>query len=234
MSDARHARLVSLGIDPVGGDRGDTVVLPPALDAVATRRLIEILNAGRGAGSVLIVCPTWADALTLRRLRVARAAVEHGRVGVVLTSLPPLATRVLLSQAHELLTHGVAGWAHTVLGALERQYVAFAALPSIRGLRHPAPSFGQHVVSMAPGTGFVAMTHPTPEVRRIRSGGALDLPLPPTPRRPSSPMRPAAPTGCVPASSPASPASPRRSTPTRWARGSGVPTVTPRSSSTRA
>jgi hypothetical protein len=184
MPDARHTRLVSLGIDPVGGDRGDTVVLPPALDSVATRRLIEILNAGRGAGSVLIVCPAWADALTLRRLRLARAATEHGRVGVVLTSLPPLGIRVLLSQAHEVLTDGVAGWAHTVLGALERQYLAFAALPSIRGLHHPAPSFGQHLASMAPRTGFVAMTHPAPEVRRIRSGEPVDLPLPPDPAVP--------------------------------------------------
>lgn len=177
MPEVSDARLVALGIEPLD-DRKGTVVLPRALDVGDAERLIAVLTAARRTGPVLIVGDADAPATTWRRVRMARTAAEHGRVGVLRTTLPPLAARVLVSQARTLLDDGYAGWVHTALGVLERRYTAFAVLGSITGLRRPVPRFRQHVASMVPGTDFVAVTHPVAQITRVRRGQPVAVPRP--------------------------------------------------------
>jgi hypothetical protein len=181
MPRAERTTLVSLGIVPLE-DRSGVITLPRVLDVGATQHLVDVLHTDCRDGPVLIVCPSGADALTLRRLCMACTAADHGKVGVVVTGLPPIGARVLMSQARELLDNGgTAGWVHAALGDLERRYTTFAVLANVRGLSHPGPGLGQHVVSLVPGTGFVAVTHPAPGVRRIRPGRPLELAVPPGP-----------------------------------------------------
>jgi hypothetical protein len=180
MTEATQATLIAVGISPLG-DNADTILIRSKLDAAATRRLVEVLNGDARGRSALIMCPTWCDASSMRRLRLACTAAQHGRVAVYSTTLPPLGARVLMWQARDLLDYAPAGWVHAVLGALERRYTACAVLSHIRGLARPNPRFGQHVMSMVPGTGFIASTHPAPSVRRMRPGQPLDLAEPPAP-----------------------------------------------------
>ena len=180
MPEARRPTLIAVGISPLEEDE-DTIALRHPLDTAATRDLVDVLNGHARGTSVLIARPAWADHESMRRLRMACAAAQHGRVAVLTTSLPPLAAQVLLWQGRELLDHAPAGWVHAALDALEQRYSACAVLSNIRGLRHPNPRFGQHVASIVPGTGFVATTHPAPSLRRVRPDVPLKLPEPPAP-----------------------------------------------------
>ena len=65
----------------------------------------------------------------------------------------------------------------SLLPELEARLHAFTWLGSVTGLSTPAPSFAQHLASLAPGSAFGVSSYPEPSVSRLRRDGPT-VPLP--------------------------------------------------------
>jgi hypothetical protein len=109
---------------------------------------------------------------------MARALLDTDRVAIHVTRLPPLAATALASLASSLAPRLLsAGLLASVLEGLETQIHAITWLGSVTALKHPAPSLGQHVSSLAPGRASAVCSFPEPAVHRVR-GGEAGVPLP--------------------------------------------------------
>jgi hypothetical protein len=173
--------LVVFGLRPeriVGGEgRIDAVPEPPTQEQGGL--LVEALRSGIAAGgAVIAIVPEWFAPEGLRRLEMARALLDTDRVAIHTTPLPPLAATALASLASSLAPLlPSAGLLASMLTPLQERLHALTWLGSVTGLRHPAPSLGQHVSSLTPGSAFGVSSFPEPSVHRIQAGQA-SVPLP--------------------------------------------------------
>ena len=156
--------------------RIDAFLEPPDQDRVGV--LIEALSSGLQAGGhVIAIVPEWVGAEALERLRMVRSMLDTHRVAVHETALPPLAATVLASLASACGPYAPsAGVLASLLPELEAELHVVTWLGSVTGLSTPAPSFGQHLASLAPGSAFAVSSFPEPAVHRIGGGDAVPLP----------------------------------------------------------
>lgn len=161
--------------------RIDCFLEPPGADQIDV--VVEALRSGLDAGgAVIAIVPDRFPPEGLRRLETARALLRSDRVAVHVTGLPPLAGTVLCSLASVAGAYAPsAGLVASLLPALEAELHIVTWLASVSGLRWPAPSIGQHVASLAPGTAFAVSSYPEPAVHRLTSRDGL-VPLPPIER----------------------------------------------------
>jgi hypothetical protein len=179
--------IIAFGLKPermVGAEgRIDAVPEPPTAEQAGL--LVDALRSGiTASGSVIAIVPDWFGPDGLKRLEMARLLLDTDRVVIHITALPPLAATALASVASSLGPQlPSAGLVASALPGLEEQLHAITWLGSVTGLRHPAPSLGQHVSSLKPGGAFGVSSFPEPAVHRIQAGRP-SVPLP-RPIRPS-------------------------------------------------
>jgi hypothetical protein len=173
--------IVAFGLKPerLIGAEGRIDAVPECPTAEQAGLLIEALNSGITAGgAVIAIVPDWFAPEALRRLEMARALLDTARVAIHVTSLPPLAATALASLASSLGPRlPSAGLLASALPGLSDQLHQITWLGSVTGLKHPAPSLGQHVTSFTPGSAFAVSSHPEPAVHKIAAGQA-SVPLP--------------------------------------------------------
>jgi hypothetical protein len=173
--------IVAFGLKPerlVGAEgRIDAVPEPPSAEQAGL--LIEALSSGiKAGGAVIAIVPDWFAPEGLRRLEMARALLDTARVAIHVTSLPPLAATALASLASSLGPRlPSAGLLASALPGLSEQLHQVTWLGSVTGLKHPAPSIGQHAWSLTPGSAFAVSSHPEPAVHKVQAGQA-SVPLP--------------------------------------------------------
>lgn len=140
--------------------------------------LIDALRSGlQASGAVVAIVPEWFPAES--RLRMARSLIETDRVAVHVTPLPPLAATVLASLASAAgRVAPSAGVVASLLPVLEAEMHVITWLGSVAKLAKPAPSMGQHLASLSPGTAFAVSSFPEPAVHKA----GPDVPLPPVTR----------------------------------------------------
>jgi hypothetical protein len=173
--------IVVFGLKPerlVGAEgRIDAVPEPPTAEQSGV--LVDALSSGiKAGGSVIAIVPEWFAPDGLRRLQMARTLLDTDRVVIHITPLPPLAATALASVASSLGPRlPSAGLLGSALQGLEEQLPIITWLGSVTGLKQPAPSLGQHVSSLTPGSAFGVSSHPQPTVQKIRDGQP-SVPLP--------------------------------------------------------
>jgi hypothetical protein len=173
--------IVAFGLKPerlVGAEgRIDAVPEPPTQEQAGL--LIEALTSGiKAGGAVIAIVPDWFSAEALQRLEMARALLDTARVAIHVTGLPPLAATALAGLASSLGPRlPSAGLLASALPGLSDQLHQITWLGSVTGLKHPAPSLGQHVASLTPGSAFGVSSHPEPAVHKI-AAGEPSVPLP--------------------------------------------------------
>ena len=127
---------------------------------------------------MIAIVPEWFAPEGLQRLEMARALLDTDRVVIHVTPLPPLAATALASLASSLGPRlPSAGLLGSALPGLEEQLHAITWLGSVTGLKHPAPSLGQHVTSLTPNSAFGVSSYPQPAVHKIQNGQP-SVPLP--------------------------------------------------------
>ena len=167
----KRATLIVFGLKPerlIGSEgRIDAVPEPPT--AEQSGLLVDALQSGiEAGGAVIAIVPEWFGEDTLRRLEMARTLIDTDRVVIHVTRLPPLAATALASTASALGPRlPSAGLVASALAGLEEQLHQLTWLGSVTGLKHPAPSLGQHVSSLTPGSAFAVSSHPHPAVYRL-------------------------------------------------------------------
>jgi len=173
--------IVAFGLKPerlVGAEgRIDAVPEPPSAEQAGL--LMEALASGiRAGGAVIAIVPEWFAPEGLRRLEMARTLLDSARVAIHVTPLPPLAATALASLASSLGPRlPSAGLLASALPGLSEQLHQITWLGSVTGLKHPAPSLGQHVSSLTPGSAFGVSSHPEPAVHKLQNGQP-SVPLP--------------------------------------------------------
>jgi hypothetical protein len=171
--------LIVFGLKPerlVGAEgRIDAVPDPPSAEQAGL--LVDALKSGvEAGGTVIAIVPTWFSEDGLKRLEMARTLLDTDRVVIHRTPLPPLAATALASTASSLAPRlPSAGLVASALPGLEEQLHQITWLGSVTGLKHPAPSLGQHVASLTPGSAFAVSSHPQPAVYRLPG---QDVPIP--------------------------------------------------------
>jgi hypothetical protein len=173
--------IVAFGLKPerLVGAEGRIDAVPELPSAEQAGLLMEALASGiRAGGSVIAIVPEWFAPEGLRRLEMARTLLDTARVAIHVTALPPLAATALASLASSLGPRlPSAGLLASALPGLSEQLHQITWLGSVTGLKHPAPSLGQHVSSLTPGSAFGVSSHPEPAVHKLQNGQP-SVPLP--------------------------------------------------------
>jgi hypothetical protein len=176
-----HAVVLVFGLRPErlldSEGRIDAFLEPPGQEQVDV--LVEAVKSGLDeGGSVIAIAPEWIGAEPISRIAMVRSMLDTHRLAVYETALPPLAATVLASLASACAPYAPsAGVLASLLPELEAELHVFTWLGSVTGLSTPAPSFGQHVASLSPGSAFAVSSWPEPAVHRLKGDGA-DLPVP--------------------------------------------------------
>jgi len=175
-------RILAVGF--AGGeflpDQTRAHVFPETLQREDLEGLVKLIHSETGEGhAVIAVYPSWWSEPALRRLQTVRAATDTNRVLLYASPLPPLAGSVLCTLAAAVAPHITApGLLHAGLPLLERQILPVARLRKLGGLRQPAPSVWQHLLSWWPTTSFGVSWWPRPTIRRLQKSDSA-VPLPP-------------------------------------------------------
>ncbi len=173
--------LLVLGLRPErlldAEGRIDAFVDPPGPEQVGI--LVEAVTSGlQAAGSVVAIVPEWVGRDAAGRLAMVRSMLDTHRLAIHATALPPLAATALASLASAAAPHVPStGMLASLLPELEDRVHAFTWLGSVTGLSTPAPSFAQHLGSLAPGSAFGVTSFPEPAVMRLHRDGPT-VPLP--------------------------------------------------------
>jgi hypothetical protein len=157
--------------------RIDAFLEPPGQEQVGV--LVEAVRSGlQSDGSVIAIIPVWVGPDAIARAEMVRSMLDTHRFAIYETALPPLAATTLasLASASAPLVPS-AGVLASLLPDLEAELQVFAWLGSVTGLSNPAPSFGQHLASLAPGSAFGVSSYPEPAVHRL-SGDGAGVPVP--------------------------------------------------------
>jgi hypothetical protein len=157
--------------------RIDAFIESPTQEQAET--LVEAVRSGAEAGGhVLAIVPQWLRGDGLLRLQMVESALDDERLTIHETPLPPLAAAVLASLASAVAPHLPSrGVLVSLLGELEAELHVFTWLGSVSGLSVPAPTIGQHVASLSPGSSFGVSSYPEPSVHKLGRDGA-GVPLP--------------------------------------------------------
>jgi hypothetical protein len=157
--------------------RIDAFLEPPGQDQTSV--LVEAVNSGlQDAGSVVAITPEWTGKEAYGRLAMVRSMLDTHRLALYRTALPPLAATALASLTSAAAPYAPStGVLASLLPELEAQLHVFTWLGSVTGLSTPAPTFGQHVGSLTPGSAFGVSSWPEPSVVRLRGDGPT-VPLP--------------------------------------------------------
>ena len=147
--------------------RIDAFLEPPTQEQGET--LVEAVRSGIEAGGhVVALVPQWLDGEALLRLQMVQSALDDERLTIHETPLPPLAGAVLASLASATAPHlPSVGVLASLLPELEAQLHVFSWLGSVSGLSVPAPTIGQHMASLTPGSAFGVSSYPEPSVHRL-------------------------------------------------------------------
>jgi hypothetical protein len=156
--------------------RIDAFLEPPGQEQVGV--LVEAVRSGlQEAGSVIAILPEWIGPDAIARVAMVRSMLDTHRVALHGTALPPLAATALASLASACAPHAPStGVLASLLPELEAELHVFTWLASVTGLSRPAPSFGQHLTSLAPGSAFAVTSWPEPAVHRLRGDGGVPVP----------------------------------------------------------
>ena len=183
MPDAprEHAVVLVFGLRPErlldNEGRIDAFLAPPGQEQVGV--LVEAVKSGLDeGGSVLAIVPAWIGAEPIARVAMVRSMLDTHRLALYETALPPLAATVLASLASACAPFAPStGVLASLLPELEAELHVFTWLGSVTGLSTPAPSFGQHVASLTPGSAFAVSSWPEPAVHRLK-GDSTAIPVP--------------------------------------------------------
>jgi hypothetical protein len=176
-----HAVVLVFGLRPErlldSEGRIDAFLEPPGQEQVAV--LVEAVRSGLDeGGSVIAIVPDWIGAEATARIAMVRSMLDTHRLALYETALPPLAATVLASLTSACAPYvPSAGVLASLLPELEAELHVFTWLGSVTGLSSPAPSFGQHVASLSPGSAFAVSSWPEPAVHRLKGDGTA-IPLP--------------------------------------------------------
>jgi hypothetical protein len=157
--------------------RIDAFLEPPGQEQVPV--LVEAVKSGLDeGGSVVAIAPEWIGAEAIARVAMVRSMLDTHRLALYETALPPLAATVLASLASACAPYAPStGVLASLLPELEAELHVFTWLASVTGLSTPAPSFGQHVASLTPGSAFAVSSWPEPAVHRLK-GDRTAIPVP--------------------------------------------------------
>ncbi len=179
--DRKHPTVLVFGLKPErlidSEGRIDAFLEPPTLEQAET--LIDAVNSGIEAGGhVLAIVPQWLKGDGLQRLQMVESALDTEDLTIHETPLPPLAAAVLASLASAIAPHlPSVGVLVSLLPDLEGELHVFTWLGSVSGLSVPAPSIGQHLASLTPGSAFGVSSYPEPSVHKVgRDGPGVPLP----------------------------------------------------------
>jgi len=158
--------------------RIDAFLEPPTQEQAET--LIDAVNSGIEAGAhVLAIVPQWLEGDGLQRLQMVESALDTEELTIYETPLPPLAAAVLASLASAIAPQlPSVGVLVSLLPELEGELHVFTWLGSVSGLSVPAPSLGQHLASLTPGSAFGVSSYPEPSVNKVGRDGSPGVPLP--------------------------------------------------------
>jgi hypothetical protein len=179
--DIQQPTILVIGLKPErlvdSEGRIDAFIEPPTQEQGET--LVEAVRSGAEAGGhVLAIVPQWLKGDGLLRLQMVESALDDERLTIHETPLPPLAAAVLASLASAVSTHLPSrGVLVSLLGELEAELHVFTWLGSVSGLSVPAPTLGQHMASLSPGSAFGVSSYPEPSVHKLSRDGA-GVPLP--------------------------------------------------------
>jgi hypothetical protein len=151
--------------------RIDAFLEPPAQEQVGV--LVEAVRSGLDeGGSVIAIVPEWIGREAVERVAMVRSMLDTHRLALHVTPLPPLAATALASLASACAPHAPStGVLASLLPELEAELHVFTWLASVTGLSNPAPSFGQHLSSLSPGSAFGVSSYPEPAVHRLHGDG---------------------------------------------------------------
>jgi hypothetical protein len=173
--------ILAFGIRPerIVGEEGRIDAVPEPPKQEQSELLVEAVSSGVAAGGhVIAIVPTWFAPEALLRLEMARSLLDTDRLIVHETAMPPLAATVLASLASAAGRYAPSvGLLASLLPEFEAELHVFTWLGSVSKLSTPAPSLGQHVASLTPGTAFGVSSWPEPSVHRITTGDP-SVPLP--------------------------------------------------------
>jgi len=157
--------------------RIDAFIDPPTQEQGET--LVDAVRSGVEAGGhVVAIVPQWLKGEGLLRLQMVQSALDDEGMTIHETPLPPLAGAVLASLASAIAPHlPSTGVLVSLLGELEAELHVFTWLGSVSGLSVPAPTIGQHMASLTPGSAFGVSSYPEPSVHKLGRDGA-GVPLP--------------------------------------------------------
>ena len=157
--------------------RIDAFLEPPTQEQGET--LVEAVRSGAEAGGhVVAIVPQWLKGDGLLRLQMVQSALDDEGMTIHETPLPPLAAAVLASLASAVAPHlPSTGVLVSLLPELEAELHVFTWLGSVSGLSVPAPTIGQHMASLSPGSAFGVSSYPEPSVHKLGRDGA-GIPLP--------------------------------------------------------
>jgi hypothetical protein len=157
--------------------RIDAFLEPPAQEQAGV--LVEAVRSGlQAGGSVIAILPEWVGADAIARAAMVRSMLDTHRFALYQTALPPLAATVLASLASACAPYAPStGVLASLLPELEGELHVFTWLASVAGLSTPAPTFGQHLASLTPGSAFGVSSFPEPAVHRLHGDGP-GVPIP--------------------------------------------------------
>ena len=173
--------ILTFGINPERltdtESRIDAFIEPPKREGATV--LVDAVTSGLDAGGhVIAIVPTWVGTEGEIRLEMVQSILDTDRLAIHRTALPPLAGAVLASLASSAAAHVPGpGVLASLLPEFEAELHVFTWLGSVSGLSTPAPSLGQHMASLTPGTAFGVSSWPQPSVHKLRSGSPT-VPLP--------------------------------------------------------
>src|SRR5688572_16885808 len=179
--DRTAPTILVLGLKPErlidSEGRIDAFIDPPTQEQGET--LVDAVRSGAEAGGhVVAIVPKWLEGDGLLRLQMVQSALDDEGLTIHETPLPPLAGAVLASLASAIAPHlPSTGVLVSLLGELEAELHVFTWLGSVSGLSVPAPTIGQHMASLAPGSAFGVSSYPEPSVHKLGRDGA-GVPLP--------------------------------------------------------
>src|SRR4051794_24138019 len=177
----RQPTVLVIGLKPErlidSEGRIDAFLEPPTQEQGET--LIDAVRSGtEAAGHVVAIVPQWLEGDGLLRLEMVQSALDEEGLTIHETPLPPLAAAVLASLTSAVAPHLPSnGVLVSLLPELEAELHVFTWLGSVSGLSVPAPTIGQHMASLSPGSAFGVSSYPEPSVHRLGRDGA-GIPLP--------------------------------------------------------
>src|SRR3954454_4294950 len=177
----RQPTILGFGLQPErlidSEGRLDEVLEPPTQEQGET--LIDAVRSGTEAGGhVVAIVPQWLEGDGMLRLQMVQSALDDEEVTIQEPRLPPLAAAVLASLASAVAPHLPSnGVLVSLLPELEAELHVFTWLGSVSGLSVPAPTIGQHMASLSPGSAFGVSSYPEPSVHKLGRDGA-GIPLP--------------------------------------------------------